>query len=220
MSPDDRFIQEHAGLVKSIAHKIKAQLDLNCQLDDLIASGYEGLVEAKQRFDPSRGVQFNTFAYYRVRGAILDGVRKMAYLPRRMHSHLKAAMATDLITEDAADARSQTPEQRQDAQATVEQMHTILGRLTTAYVAEAMGHGPEEALKNPESALAKAQQSDIVRKAVDTLPERERALIVGFYFEHRNFDEVAKDLNISKSWASRLHAKALDLLKAALEEVV
>ncbi|MCB9708566.1 MAG: sigma-70 family RNA polymerase sigma factor [Myxococcales bacterium] len=219
MTLDDRFIQEHAGLVKSIAYKLKAQLDLNCELDDLIAFGYTGLVEAKQRFDPSRGVQFNTFAYYRIRGAVLDGIRQMAYLPRRAYSQLKLAQATDLIAEPAGEVAAQTPEQKSDTKTALEHSYAILGRLSTAYIAEAMGQGEEVLAKDPERHLAHAQQVALVKKAVDVLPERERALVVGFYFENRNFDEVAKELNISKSWASRLHAKALDLLRQALEEV-
>lgn len=216
MSVDDRFIQEHAGLVKSIAHKLRAQLDLNCELDDLVAFGYAGLIEASDRFDPSRGVQFNTFAYYRVRGAMLDGIRQMAHLPRRVHSKIKMAEATDLVTEPVG----QAPEQRTDTQATVAQASAILGRLTTAYIAEAMGQGEEEVAElNPETRFLNVQQSDIVKKAISTLPEREKALILGFYFDNRTFDDVAKSLNISKSWASRLHTKALDLLREALEEV-
>ena len=84
-SADDDFVREHEGFVRSIALRVRAEMDLTCELDDLVSAGFHGLLEAKSRFDATRGVQFSTFAYYRVRGACIDSVRKMAYLPRRAH---------------------------------------------------------------------------------------------------------------------------------------
>ncbi|QQR89011.1 MAG: sigma-70 family RNA polymerase sigma factor [Myxococcales bacterium] len=219
MDADDQFIQEHEALVKGIAHKIKAQLDLSCELDDLIAYGFHGLLEAKNRFDAERGIQFNTFAYYRVRGAIIDGVRKMAFLPRRAHARLKAAESADLIAEEAADDRAQNPEARKDAQKTAEALHGVLGRMTAAYVAGALGQHEQEEKSAPDFRLQSEEQAAQVRGALEHLPEREKALIEGFYFQNRNFDEVARELGISKSWASRLHNKALDLLRQALRDL-
>ena len=80
-----QFIEEHEGMVYGLAHRLRRELSLRGEIDDLVAFGFGGLLEAERRFDPARGVRFRTFAYYRVRGAMLDGVRKMAHLPRRAH---------------------------------------------------------------------------------------------------------------------------------------
>lgn len=217
-SKEDEFVEEHRPLVRSIAHRLVAQLDLNCDLDELLAFGFRGLVEAKSRFDPSRGVQFNTFAYYRIRGAILDGVRDMAYLPRRVHALRKAAESADHVLEDAGAAKAAAPPgARADKSEAAAALDDALGKLTAGYVMASLGQGDEAQPATPEDELMDAVEADRVRAALEVLPERERALVEGFYFEGRRFDEVAQELGISKSWASRLHTKALGLLREALE---
>jgi len=214
---DDRFIEEHRPLVRGLAHRIRAEFDLNVDLDDLIACGFRGLVEARSRFDPSRGVQFNTFAYYRVRGAILDGVRSMAYLPRRTHALLKASEAASDVTEDLGERRAAAPAGATRKEDAAEALDEALGRMTAAWVMAAVGQDANATPDSAEERLVAVGQAARVRAAVAKLPERERALVEGFYFGERRFDEVAAELGISKSWASRLHGKALSLLRDALE---
>lgn len=215
--PEDRLIDEHRDLVRRLARKLRSELDLQCELDDLEGYGFQGLVQARQRFDPTRGIQFSTFAYYRVRGAMLDGVRRMAFLPRRAHRRLRLAEATDDVTEPAAAARFASPAAGPDrALASIDE---ALGQVTAAFVLTAVGQeAPEERGPDPEAAFLSAEAGSRVRDAVEALPERERALVRGFYFEGRRFDEVAAELGISKSWASRLHGKALSQLRASLGE--
>ena len=85
------LIAQHEKMVHGLASRLRRELSLRGDLEDLIAFGFGGLLEAHHRFDPGRGVRFQTFAYYRIRGAMLDGVRKMADLPRRAHERLQAA---------------------------------------------------------------------------------------------------------------------------------
>lgn len=215
--PDEKFIEEHRTLVLNIAKRIRREFDLTCEESDLIAFGFQGLLEAHARFDASRGVQFNTFAFYRVRGAVLDGVRTMAFLPRRAHAKLKAAEAADQIGEGLAEAQAQRPPGAEEsAAADAAVVDATLGKLSAAYVLSALGHDQESAPPNAEEALVEAGEQARVRAALASLPERERKLVEGFYFEGRQFDVVAAELGISKSWASRLHTKALELLRAAL----
>ena len=214
----DKLIEENRGLVHSIAQRIRAQLDLNCELDDLIAFGYHGLVEASSRFDPSRGVQFNTFAYYRIRGAVLDGVRKMAYMPRRAHAQIKAARALDFLAEATGDARAASDKARTDLEGTVQELGDVLHRLTASFVMASLGQSDEDRPASAEEALVEEGERARVRDALHRLPERERVVVEAFYFENRALDDIAKELGVSKSWASRIHSKALDLLRKVLEE--
>jgi RNA polymerase sigma factor for flagellar operon FliA len=214
---DDEFVKEHEGFVRTIATRVKAELDLTCDLADLVAFGFHGLLEARQRFDPTRGVQFNTFAYYRVRGAVIDGVRKMAYLPRRAHQLRKAAEAADAMLEQEGEARAATPEARGDLAATVQQIDGILGKLTASFVLAAVGQDESAAPAAPDEQLIHAAEGVRVREALETLPERERVVVRGMYFEDRLLDDIAGQLGISKSWASRIHTKALGMLREALE---
>lgn len=217
---DDRFVEEHRPLVTSIAHKLRVELDLQCELDDLLAYGFRGLVEARARYDASRGVQFNTFAYYRIRGAIMDGIRQMAWLPRRAWAKLRVAEATDAVAEEVGQGRAANPTGRADVGGTAEALDGVLARITSAYVAAATGQDEQMAERgSPEQTLLGGEQRARVRAALSELPERERALVQGFYFDGRRFDEIATELGISKSWASRLHSKALDRLREHLAEI-
>jgi RNA polymerase sigma factor for flagellar operon FliA len=91
----DAEAQAHRELVERIVRRLQRELDLSCDTDDLRGWGQQGLLEAKQRFDPARGVRFSTFAYYRIRGAVLDGVRKQGWLSRRAHAKVRAYEAAD-----------------------------------------------------------------------------------------------------------------------------
>lgn len=214
----DRLIEEHRDLVRRLARKVRSELGLQCEVEDLEGYGFEGLVQARERFDASRGVRFSTFAYYRVRGAILDGVRQMAFLPRRAHRRLQIAEATDQITEPLAGARAGAASAGTDTlEGTVATLDDSLSKITAAFTLAALGQeSPSETSKGPEDALLTAEAGARLRRAVAELPDREQALVRGFYFEGRRFDEVAAELGISKSWASRLHGKALELLRQRL----
>ncbi len=215
---DDRFVREHEGLVRGIATRLRGEMDLSLELADLVAWGFHGLLEARSRFDPTRGVQFNTFAYYRIRGSMIDGVRKMAYLPRRLHQMRKVAESADLVGEASAEAQAgATPEQNADAEANLAAIDDTLGKITAAYVIEAMGQSEADQETSPEEALAgaedKSRREAQLHALLKTLPEREAFVVRGFYFEGRVLDDIAADLGVSKSWASRIHTRALGLLR-------
>lgn len=214
---DERFVAEHAALVRKIAHRVRAELDLTCDLEDLIGFGQAGLLEARQRFDPSRGVQFTTFAHYRVRGAILDGVRKMAYLPRRAHEKRRAAEAIDWELEAMGEARAASPEARNDLEATLAAVDDVLGKITASFMLAAVGQDESEPAQTPEEALIGASERARLHEALRTLPERESIVIRGMYFEGRNLEDIGAELGISKSWACRIHTRALGMLREALE---
>jgi RNA polymerase sigma factor FliA len=212
---DDLFVKEHASFVRKIALRVRAELDLNCDVDDLIAFGFHGLVEARGRFDPSRGVQFNTFAHYRVRGAILDGVRKMAYLPRSIHHKRKAAEAVDWILESEGEARAS--QARTDLEQTLTSIDDVLGKITATFMLAAVGQDESSAPVSPEEAVIGASEKQSLSRALDSLPERELIVVRGIYFEGRNLDDIGAQLGISKSWCSRIHTRAIGMLRDAME---
>ncbi len=212
--PDE---DEHAGLVRSIALKMRAQFDLRDELDDLVSAGYLGLVEARGRFDESRGVPFASFAYYRIRGAIIDHVRKSAVLPRRAYGHLKQAEAMDSVAEHVGEVRAADPASRTDLEQTVRTLDDTLSKITASFVLACVGQDETVHADTPEEFCLAGEQAARLRRAVEALPDRERALVIGHYFEGRRFDEVAAEVGVSKSWASRMHTKALERLRVNLE---
>ena len=192
------FITRHENMVHGLAHRLRRELSIPGDLEDLVAFGFGGLLEARHRFDPGRGVRFQTFAYHRVRGAMLDGVRKMSQLPRRAHERLVAASEGSPTAAPTALDKAFT---------------RISGSLATATVLQ--GRFGDE---SPEELLLKNESVTRLLQALPSLSARKRVLVRGFYFEGRSIDAMARELGISKSWASRLHTSALRQLRGALEE--
>jgi len=217
------FVKEYAGLVERVARQALVQLALTCDIDDLIGYGYMGLMEAKSRFDPSKGVPFQSFAYYRIRGAILDGVRQMAYLPRRAHARLRAAELADQEAEGLQESRAQQPSTQPASDAAAQAASTldaILGRMAVAYCVTLAAHEQDtgEASISPEATLIQKEGRDRVREAVSKLPDKERHLIEGHYLQGRPLFEVAAELGLSTSWGSRLQSRGLSMLRRSLRD--
>ena len=190
------FITQHEKMVHGLANRLRRELSLRGDLDDLIAFGFGGLLEARHRFDPGRGVRFQTFAYHRVRGAMLDGVRKMSQLPRRAHERLQAAAEP-------------TPTAAPTA---LDRAFTRMSALSAGTVLQ--GRFGDE---SPEEVLLKNESVTRLLQALPSLSPRQRVLVRGFYFDGRSIDAMAQELGISKSWASRLHTNALRALREALD---
>ena len=190
------FITQHEKMVHGLANRLRRELSLRGDLEDLIAFGFGGLLEARHRFDPGRGVRFQTFAYHRVRGAMLDGVRKMSQLPRRAHERLQAAA-------------EHTPTAAPTA---LDRAFTRMSALSAGTVLQ--GRFGDE---SPEEVLLKNESVTRLLQALPSLSPRQRVLVRGFYFDGRSIDAMAQELGISKSWASRLHTNALRALREALD---
>jgi len=204
----------HNELVERVVRRLQRELDLSCDVGDLRAWGHQGLLEAKGRFDATRGVRFTTFAYYRVRGAVLDGVRKQGWLKRRAYAKLKAFEAGDALGSQLADAEAQSPSSTLAARAA--QLEDVLGKISAAYMLSAVGQGEEDTPDTPEALMTSAQTRGVVKQGLTTLPERERQLLEAVYFEGVTIEEAGSRLGLSKSWASRMHAKALERMRKSL----
>lgn len=214
---DERFVREHDDFVRIMAHRLMREFDLRLDVKDLIGFGVTGLLEARSRYDASRGVPFQAYASYRVRGAMLDGVRKMAYLPSHVHAARKAAEAASEMLEQMGEERAASPEQRADLEATLGAIDDVLTKVSAAFVISCVGQDEEQPRTSPEDALLGQEATRRVREAVAALPEREAKVIRGFYLEGRPLDDVAKSIGVSKSWASRIHTRALGMMRASLE---
>lgn len=204
----------HQELVERIVRKLVRELDLSCEPGDLRAWGHQGVLEAKQRFDAARGVKFSTFAYYRVRGAILDGVRTQGFIKRRAYAKLKAYEAADALSEEYAESNPQAKSMSTDARAA--DIEDVLGKISAAYVIAALGQSEDQPSDTPEALIEAAQNRTVVQDGLATLPDKERHLLEAVYFDGVTIEEAGAQLGLSKSWASRLHAKALSRMRKRL----
>lgn len=209
------LIAEGRALVRSLAIRIYRNLPVRVDLEDLIAYGELGLAEAARDFDPSLGNQFSTFAYYRIRGAIYDGLSKMTWTSRARYRRMRFESMGDDVLETERELDDGKP---RNAEESGKWFSRVTERLAMVFLAS---DGDEE--KNPlnlaldpresaSSRLIHREASEKLRGIVDQLPEVERRLINYVYFDGLNLQEAGIRLGFSKSWASRLHAKILERL--------
>jgi RNA polymerase sigma factor for flagellar operon FliA len=215
----------HMDLVDLIARQLARELGRSAELDDLRAMGHQGLLEAARRFDEGRGVTFRRFANYRVRGAMLDGVRKSAPLPRRAHARIRALEAALLVAETNAEDAAPGSAVPSDPHASEQKLTEHLADMATAMAVgllatPALGDEGEpsavDTTRSPEEAVAEAELRKIVIDALEELPSDERELVRRHYLEGERFDHVAASLGLSKSWGSRLHTRAVARLTKRL----
>lgn len=213
------------GLVDVIARQILRTLGGAAELEELLSFGREGLWDAARRFDESRGVPFRGYANFRVRGAIIDGVRASARLSRRTHERLNGLQAAARVSEGAQEDLA-APRAPGSGVAEAEvALNDHLAAMATAMAAgliapTAYGDSGERTLvdtgENPEQAYGHAQLLELIRSAITELPHEEAELVRRHYLEGARFDHVAEELGLSKSWASRLHTRALTRLAKRL----
>lgn len=203
-------------LVDIVARQMRRRIAPRSQVDDLRSFGREGLLSAARTFDESRGVPFRRWANLRIRGAIIDGVRQWGELPRRLYRDLRALEAGDrmLETYDEEDASSpaKTPE---DADA---RLNSYLAGIATAMAVGSVAGDPTDSeVATPEDVVANTELSARLRAIVAALPDRERAIIERHYFGDETLEAAAASIGLSKSWGSRLHARAIESIGRAME---
>ncbi|MBN1612251.1 MAG: sigma-70 family RNA polymerase sigma factor [Polyangiaceae bacterium] len=220
----ERF-ESALDLADSIARQVRRATGQSAALEELVSYGQEGLLDAARRYDPERGVPFRAYASYRVRGAILDGLRAASSLPRRVHERLRALEASRLYSEGAVEdvhapvARGAGPAEAERALS--DHLAAMATAMAVGLVAPA-AHGEHGArttasqADSPEQAVAQAELLALVREHIAELPAEEAELVRRHYLEGERFDAVARDLGLSKSWASRLHTRAIGRLSKRL----
>ncbi len=212
----EQLIDECQGLVRSLAAQIQKSLPRHIEFDDLVGYGQVGLAEAAQNFDPTRGGQFTTFAYYRIRGAILDGVSKMSWVSRAQYSRLKY--------QRMADEALQFENEEANTSDNIGWLKEVTGVLTVIYLSTHAAPGREGESIDVEDSTSQAPPVAVIEREtcrklhelIDSLPAESRALIRAAYFEGLTLTEAGQRLGIGKAWASRLHARALKRLARAL----
>jgi len=223
----ERF-ESSLELVDILAKQILRTAGSSVDLSELVSYGREGLLDAARRFDASRGVPFRAYATFRIRGSIVDGMRSMARLPRRVHERLRGLAAADGFSAGAVEDVSAPPppgSARADAdRALADHLSGMATAMALGLVAKT-AHGEEGELvgvsngESAEEALGRAELLAVVRETIATLPHEEAELVRRHYLEGERFDHVAAELGLSKSWASRLHTRAIGRLAKRLRAV-
>ena len=221
-SKENDRLMEHIGLVKRVALHLKTRLPNFMEIDELIQVGTIGLIEAAKSFDDSKGVEFEIFARTRIRGAILDQVRKLSYLPRsamvniRDHNEATAVLSSELGRE---------PSQTELAEFMGNDLESFNKERTHAYRFQTVSlesqvmddvEIPSNEINEPESELADAQLLNALEGSIESLPERDKTIISLYYVEEMNLKEIGAVLDISESRVSQILSSTVKKLRTHL----
>lgn len=220
------LIEQHTVLVKRIAYHLLARLPASVIADDLIQSGMIGLLEAASNFDGSKGASFETFAGIRIRGAMLDEIRKGDWTPRSVHKNsrmisdaikaLEGELGRDVTDSEVADKLD----------ISLNEYHHILNEVSTGKIIgiedlgvtdDVLSFDEEFQEDDPYHTIEHVTFKKTLTECISTLPEREALVLSLYYDEELNLKEIGQVLDVSESRVSQIHSQAMHRLKARMQ---
>ncbi len=227
----ERVIEEFLPIIKHLAYKVSRGFDDDTITEDLVSSGVLGLLEAMEKFDPSRGIKLNTYAYLRIRGAMIDELRKRDWFPRSART--KAKKLEEVIRK--LEARlGRYPREEEVAEALnidVEDYLTMLkdfGSLSIFSIediSEISGMDRDGLIRyvmedgaSPEKWAEMRELESLLGKEIDRLPEKQKLVLSLYYYEDMNMKEIAEVLGITEARISQIHSQAVLSLRTFLKK--
>jgi RNA polymerase sigma factor FliA len=223
----EQIIIEYAPLVKLVAGRLSMYLGYNVEYDDLVGYGVFGLIDAIDKFDYGKGIKFETYASLRIRGSILDQIRKMDWIPRSLRqkqkkidvamSKLEAQLGRPASDEEIAKELEITAQELLDWQGQA----NVSNMVSLDEFIEASGEHDIEPTRNqpfeqPEEVMEKAELKKLLAKSLEALTDKEKKVILLYYYEDLTLKEISRVLKVSESRISQLHTKALQKMKVVL----
>ena len=209
----EELVEKYRYYVYSIVKKVRATLPKRIDFEELVSYGMIGLMEAADRFDPSRGIAFTTFSYYRIRGAIFDGLRDMGVLMRSPQGKWvqREANINDLVQTAADDSSS-----GQNVDDEIKEVGNLIDKIIPAYLLSLTDESTPDVIDSAELPSDQVEMKNLlvlVRDQVDALSAKEKKIIEKLYFKQTTTTQLAKEMGVTKSWVSRLHSKAIAELR-------
>jgi RNA polymerase sigma factor for flagellar operon FliA len=226
----DQIIVEYAPLVRFIAQKIAARLPANIELDDLISCGVIGLMDAIQKFDPTRDNKFKTYAEFRIRGAILDELRSQDWVPRSIREKTKQLEKAYAKLERELGRPATDDEMCDELECSIEEFHELLNKSKSVSLlniddSASFNRGDKKLMmgllehrrsSNPFAAVNYKRAQQKIKEGIKALPEKQRLVLSLYYFEDLNLKEIGQVLDVTESRVSQLHTQAILKLKVKL----
>lgn len=230
------FIEKYAPLVKYVAGRAMMNVPSSVDFHDLVSFGVLGLIDAIDKFDLSRDIKFKTYAVTRIRGAIFDELRNLDWLPRSVRQKAKEIERTTTQLELKL-GRSVKDDEVADAMGlSLEDFHQLLLRVGTNslismddnwFMNDGNDNSPmsfEETLENkavlsPNNAAERTELKKMIAQAITDLPDREKQVLILYYYEELTLKEIGSILSVTESRVSQLHTKAITRLKTLLNQI-
>ncbi len=231
----EQLIIHYAPLVKYVAGRVGVGLPSNVEQADLVSYGVFGLIDAIEKFDLERAIKFETYAISRIRGAIIDELRAMDWIPRSVRSKAREVERTYAALEGELRRTPTEPEVAERMGIRLSDLHTIFSQVSYVNVValdELLGVGGERGdsvslgetlvdakAEDPVLAFEGEETKYLLARAIDQLPEREKIVVTLYYFESLTLAEIGKVLGVTESRICQMHTKAVVVLRAKLAEV-
>lgn len=228
----DRLIVEYAPLVKYIANRIAMRLPPHIDVDDLINSGVLGLIDAIEKFDPSKEVKFKTYAEIRIKGAILDELRAMDWVPRSIRKVINKFMGAYHELEQQLGRPAKDEEMAELLGLEMEEFYKLLKQsagvplisLDVLVDYDDKKRNILSCLGDPKSVngfgiMGLSEVKDAIAQAIDDLPEKEKQVISLYYYDELTMKEIGKVLNLTESRVSQIHTKAVLRLRVRIKDL-
>ncbi|PSU29875.1 RNA polymerase sigma factor FliA [Photobacterium lutimaris] len=219
------FIERYSSLVKRIAHHLMGRLPPSVMLEDLIQAGMIGLLEAQQNYDPAKGASFETFAGIRIRGAMLDDIRRGDWVPRSVYKNNRRISEAISVLEGTLGRDPNDQEIAAYLEMTLEQYHQALNDVNCGRLVGMDDLGvAEDTVANEESVEENLPFQGVVddnfrqslAEAIKTLPEREALVLSLYYDEELNLKEIGAVIGVSESRVCQIHSQAMQRLRSKL----
>ncbi|MBC7533148.1 MAG: FliA/WhiG family RNA polymerase sigma factor [Oligoflexus sp.] len=230
----DQLIMDYAPLIRFVAQRIAARLPSNIDIDDLISAGVIGLMDAIEKYDPSRDNKFKTYAEFRIRGAILDELRSQDWVPRSVRDKAKKIEKTYAELEQKF-GRAVTDEELSAALGIqLDEYYDMVSKVkavTLLSIDELSGPNQQDrkslleclenvSSKNPFTQLKSKGIRDLLVKHIDELPEKQKLVLSLYYYEDLNLKEIGRILEVTESRVSQLHTQAVEKLRSKLKPIL
>ena len=228
----EETITKFLPLIRKLASKLSIALPPSLDEEDLVGSGIIGLIEALDRFEPSRGVQFSTYATWRIKGAMIDEIRKTSPAPRSFFSQFRQVHQAE---EQLRQSLNREPSREEIATRlgwnvnAVEQVWANYNLMTVVSLEKMiMSNDGDDTLRlegvisapdlTPEEMLTDKEMIERLAAAIELLPQRERLMLALFYYEELTKKEIAELMKVSAARISQLHARAIERLRQTLAD--
>lgn len=219
----ERLVEYYLSLVNIIAGRIAISLPAHVDRDDLISSGFFGLLDAIERYDPVRGNKFETYAGVRIRGSILDYLRSKDWIPVSLRQKIRKYEQTVSHLEAKLGRAATDKEVAAELEMTMDELNTLLGRLNIATVIPLEEYAKVESaasgIPGPSDNIEFKEMQESLAKAIDKLPEKEKIVVSLYYYEELTLKEISLILNLSEARISQLHTKAVFRLRGYLSRI-
>ncbi|MGP1594470.1 MAG: RNA polymerase sigma factor WhiG [Treponema sp.] len=228
------FIVKYAPLVKYVAGKVSVGMPGNVEFDDLVGYGVFGLLDAIDRYDPEKNVKFNTYAVTRIRGAIFDELRSIDWVPRSVRQQSREIEEAVASLEARLGRAATDVEIAAELNITVEEFHQILLKISGTSVISLsdlrFGSDDSEQVSvvdsieapsslNPDVIVEREEMKRIIVDAINELSDREKKVLIMYYYEDMTLKEIGKVLEVTESRVSQIHTSANGKLKRKLMNI-